>query len=604
MAATSLQKLSKIGSGTYGVVYQAHRENEPNVPVAIKRNIIDRDTNFIGSIKELDVLYRLRGHPYIVDLIAVSFGDPFHDPTVPKPRHALMSPLRQREYKDDLVHFVMEYAKYGDGHKYIRSGTTSIDQLKRGLVQILLALEYTHGKGIIHRDIKPQNLLIFSGPEGPIFKLTDFGLSKPYTSQGRQTPRMVTSWYRAPEICLEWPNYSPKSDLWSLGCVFFEMITGKPLLRSDDVDELILNKIFSVLQEAPSTELITKMCRYRAVNLNPEARSVRRKSWRERLGLSLDRQAKFNASPGSYDEFIDLLSHLLVVDPDQRWTATQALDHPFFLGYRDLIETVRRDYPPAYVERPILQVIDCPERKWASEVAFIIFNTRSTITWYKHRIMFQALDLYDRYLTWAEANVTPNSTPALSSSPVTVDSATVGRFHTRYEAELRFMVCLYISIKYFTTMYIPMSYLALAHDFYKTPQALAEAERFETELITTILQFSIYRETLYEVADSYGHTLNEPQIRELLMIQGMLTSYHGLTVKDLYTFYLIATGREKPEILDSVLPSILEKTSRSDLNPSILNESTSTVTVTIPSTDTIPSNDQKIPITQTITHEQ
>jgi serine/threonine protein kinase len=587
MAAGCLQKISKIGEGTYGVVYRGHPESHPETIVAIKRNIVDRETNFIGSLKELDILNQLRGHPYIVDLVAVAFGDPFQDQLAPKSRDSksLMTPLKHRDYKDDMVHFVMEYAKYGDGHRYIRSNNTSIDVLKRGMVQILLALEYIHGKGIIHRDLKPQNLLIFenpsspssSGPIGPsespgqtdvIFKLTDFGLSKPYTNQGRQTPRMVTSWYRAPEICLEWPNYGPKADVWSLGCVFFEMVSGKPLLRVDhDVDATIVNRIFSVYPEAPSKELLTKMFRYRTVSLTSQARATHRKSWRDRLGLNLERQAKFNETPGTYDEFIDLLNHLLVVDPDHRWTATQALNHPFFQSQRHHINEIRTQYPPIPVESSSLRVIECSERKWASEVAFMIYNGRATLSWYKHRIMFQALDLFDRYLNWAETNLTPK----------TEISGDQGKFHNRYQAELRFMVCLYISIKYFTTMYIPLSYLSLANDFYKTPEALKEAERFETEMLTLVLQFCIYRETLYEVADAYGHILDESQIRDLLMIQGSLTSYYGLTPKEVYRLYLVAKGmipsdpgetEEKESLKWVETPATLATSSKPEINMS------------------------------------
>ena len=83
-----------------------------------------------------------------------------------------------------------------------------------------------NGKGIIHRDIKPSNMLWFrAGGDNRLFKLCDFGLAKVLSGQENTTPKVVTSWYRAPEISFRWNDYSFDSDIWSMGCVFFEMMT-------------------------------------------------------------------------------------------------------------------------------------------------------------------------------------------------------------------------------------------------------------------------------------------------------------------------------------------------------------------------------------------
>lgn len=538
-----LVKVEKIGEGTYGIVYKAYSPMAPTVNFALKRNIIDQGTDFTGSLKELDILNRLRGHPYIVNLLSVSFGDPFDciDKKSTSSLYQSLSPIQSREYKDDKIHFLFEHASR-DGHNFINDVNVPLSHLKLGMIQMLLAVEYIHARGIIHRDIKPSNILIFweqCTESRPIFKLCDFGLSKPYTIQGRQSPKMVTSWYRAPEICLEWPQYSTKIDLWSLGCVFYEMLNKRALLyRLKDDDVQLINTILAVLPTQLPQKTLDKMFQYRRIPLSASAFPARRKSWKDRLNLSAGRIKEFNSSPGTYSQFLDLLNHLLVFDPDYRFSATDALNHPFCSGYRSLIDNVRESYPPVRLDTSILVVYDCPERRWACQNAFILFNLRDTLPWYKHRIIFQALDLYDRYIAWAVDDVGSSGKVASTRfKDVTTDQ---GYFHTRYEAELRFMVCLYISIKYFTTMFIPMSYKELAADFYKTPEAMREAEAFEIIMIRDVLEFAIYRDTLYEVADLYGHYLDDFQVRELLMIYGMLTSYSGMNVRELYELYLLA----------------------------------------------------------------
>ena len=229
-------KIGKAGSGTYGVVYTAKMKEQPNIELAVKRNIVDITTHFSGSLKELDILNRLCGHPYIVKLLYVSFGNPFVVPNSPVRGNGVF-------YKDDYLYFVFEHAQR-NGHTLIYSNDIHIIYLKIAMFQILLAVEYMHSKGIIHRDIKLSNLLWFIEDGNTAVKLCDFGLSKPYSNQDIQSPRVVTSWYRAPEICARCSDYDYKSDLWSVGCIFYEMVKKIPLLNGyPDDDTKLLSKI-------------------------------------------------------------------------------------------------------------------------------------------------------------------------------------------------------------------------------------------------------------------------------------------------------------------------------------------------------------------------
>ena len=510
-----LIRTDKAGNGTYGIVYIAETVKD-KYQVVVKRNKIDTETDFAGSIKELDILSRLKGHPYIVNLLSVSIGSPFGDQP--------MSPIGESDLKEDLVHFIFEKAAY-DGHALIYEMKPDFKMLKLAMVQFLLSVEYIHGKNVMHRDLKPSNLLWFTDTN--TIKLCDFGLSKNHTTQGSQTPKVVTSWYRAPEICLEWPNYTNKSDMWSAGCVLFEMIAKKPLLRgSSDRNNDLVNRILSLLPTAVSAETITKMTKYRKITMTAAAQTFRRKNLEQSIGLSTRVILEFNRNgPGSFSEFVTVLSYLLVFDPDHRCNATQILNLKFFEGYQALISSIRAQHPPVPDPLPIAIIINCQERKWIIEVAYAIFNSRQHLSWYKHRVLFHAIDIFDRYLEYLATNC----------------SITNG-FHTRFETELRFMVCLYMSIKYLLTLNYPSSFKELVSEQFRTPQAIETAQSFELFLIQEIFNFKIYRPTVYEIADQYNHILSEENIRDLLLFYCSLDSTAGLTPRELYKLFLIQRG--------------------------------------------------------------
>ncbi|MCA9750466.1 MAG: protein kinase, partial [Romboutsia sp.] len=129
---TKIIKGKKVGKGTYGVVY--YGVSNSNEKVAVKRNLVDTNTDFIGSLREMDLLIRLKGHPNIVELKNVSFGSPFNN---------IMSPVREKYCRDDSVHFVFENAEC-DGLQFIYYRKVTYLQCKVAMMQILLGMEYMH----------------------------------------------------------------------------------------------------------------------------------------------------------------------------------------------------------------------------------------------------------------------------------------------------------------------------------------------------------------------------------------------------------------------------------------------------------------------------
>ncbi len=178
------------------------------------------------------------------------------------------------------------------------------------MYQLIKGLSYCHSRRILHRDLKPQNLLI--DREGNL-KLADFGLARAVGIPVRTyTHEIVTLWYRAPEILLGQKHYSTAVDMWSVGCIFAEMANQHPLFPGDsEIDELF--KIFRVLG---TPNEIT----WPSVTTLPDYKA----SFPKWPAVPLGKLVKLD------ENGVDLLQKLLTYEPGQRISAKRALLHPYF----------------------------------------------------------------------------------------------------------------------------------------------------------------------------------------------------------------------------------------------------------------------------------
>jgi len=329
----ALYRQNKLGEGTYGIVYGCQSPSSKK-DKAVKRNLIEAEVSFVGSIRELDIMAKLRGHPYIIYIETVSIGNPF--------RNVMMSPLQEKErksQKDDKFHFVFNRALLDLDCHIRQKPEPNYFLLQRFMIQILLAVEYIHGRKIIHRDLKQSNILIFGNPHNIAelyVQITDFGLAKPMTEQVQNTPCVVTSWYRAPEIALGWTKYTTKSDMWSAGCIIYEMIARAPFLYNvPDDNQQVVSRILGRLPNPLSTETYNKMIVNNPAKVQPNtaAQPYRRQSYFQQFNFRPAALAAFTQAGCDITQFCKLLDSLLEFDPDKRLSATQALDHPFFKTY-------------------------------------------------------------------------------------------------------------------------------------------------------------------------------------------------------------------------------------------------------------------------------
>ncbi|NP_001234664.1 mitogen-activated protein kinase 12 [Solanum lycopersicum] len=288
-----------IGKGSYGVVCSAI-DTHTGEKVAIKKihDIFEHISDAARILREIKLLRLLR-HPDIVEI-----------------KHIMLPPSR-RDFKDIYVVFeLME----SDLHQVIKAN----DDLTREhyqffLYQLLRALKYIHTANVYHRDLKPKNILANANCK---LKICDFGLARVAFNDTPTTifwtDYVATRWYRAPELCGSfYSKYTPAIDIWSIGCIFAEVLTGKPLFPGKNVVHQL--DLMTDLLGTPSMDTISRV-------RNDKARRYLT-SMRKKQPVSFAQKFP-NADPLS----LKLLERLLAFDPKDRPTAEEALADPYFKG--------------------------------------------------------------------------------------------------------------------------------------------------------------------------------------------------------------------------------------------------------------------------------
>ncbi|XP_071941872.1 cyclin-dependent kinase 4-like [Antedon mediterranea] len=289
-------EIEKIGTGAYGTVYRG-RDKDTGDVVALKRIRIQgaEEGMPMSTLREIALLKHLdaREHPNIVRLLDVVHGE-----TTNTDRKLT---LVFEHIDQDLATYIENCPPPG----------LSPEKIKDLMRQLLCGLEFLHSNRIVHRDIKPQNVLVTNNG---MLKLADFGLARVYTHNIALTSVVVTLWYRAPEVLLQ-AIYATPLDIWSVGCIFAELFRKKPLFRGEsEVDQLY--KIFDVIglpgiEDWPDSNL----------------------PWSSFAGCV--KRPLEDLVPEICRDGLHLLERMLLFDQNNRITAEDALQHPYLLDDED-----------------------------------------------------------------------------------------------------------------------------------------------------------------------------------------------------------------------------------------------------------------------------
>ncbi|CAI5444964.1 unnamed protein product [Caenorhabditis angaria] len=287
-------KMEKIGEGTYGTVFKARNKDSGEI-VALKRVRLDDDDEGVPSsaLREVCILRELK-HRNVVRLYDVV-------------------------HSENKLTLVFEYCDQ-DLKKFFDSLNGYMDpQTARSLMlQLLRGLSFCHAHHVLHRDLKPQNLLI--NTNGTL-KLADFGLARAFGVPVRCfSAEVVTLWYRPPDVLFGAKLYNVSIDMWSAGCIFAEISNaGRPLFPGADVDDQ-LKRIFKQLG-TPTEESwpsITQLPDYKPYpTYHPSL------TWSQIV-------------PNLNSKGRDLMQKLLVCNPSGRIDAEAALAHAYFSDTTDL----------------------------------------------------------------------------------------------------------------------------------------------------------------------------------------------------------------------------------------------------------------------------
>jgi mitogen-activated protein kinase 15 len=294
----------KLGKGAYGVVWKAV-DKKTKETVALKKifDAFQNATDAQRTFREIMFLQELSDHDNIIKLLNV---------------------LKAENDKD--IYLVFEYMET-DLHAVIRAGILEDIHKQYIMYQLLKAIKYMHSAAVLHRDMKPSNLLLNSEC---FLKVADFGLARSIAALENDsevspilTDYVATRWYRAPEILLGSTKYTKGVDIWSIGCILGELLGGKPMFPGTSTMNQ-LEKIIEVTGKPSQDDIDAIKSPFASTMLEGLPQS-------EPKSLS-------NIFPLASPEALDVLRQMLHFNPSKRITAEKALEHPYVAQFHNPAE--------------------------------------------------------------------------------------------------------------------------------------------------------------------------------------------------------------------------------------------------------------------------
>ncbi|SBT45578.1 mitogen-activated protein kinase 1 [Plasmodium ovale wallikeri] len=295
--------IKKIGKGAYGIVFKGRCKKNKKI-VAVKKiyGAFQNATDAQRTFREIMFLHQLNGHDNIIKLMDV-----------------------MKAKNDNDIYLVFNYMET-DLHEVIRADILEEIHKKYIIYQLLRALKYIHSGLLLHRDIKPSNILVNSECH---IKVGDFGLARSLSNEINEnkipvlTDYVATRWYRAPEILLGSTNYTEGVDMWSLGCIMAELLTGKPIFRGNST----LNQLEKII------EIIGKPDQKDLDDIKSPFADTIISSF-----VFMKKRNFFDVFHKASNDSIDLLQKLLQFNPTKRISAENALKHKYVEQFHSLIE--------------------------------------------------------------------------------------------------------------------------------------------------------------------------------------------------------------------------------------------------------------------------
>lgn len=458
--------MKPLGRGSYGSVF-----HDPVTGLAVKRCFHEGSRRiWMGNLRELDILVRCGDHPNIVSIKDVKILD------------------GSEEF--NKVNIYMDYYK-SNLYNYLKSFKKShleLSVIRKIMAQILLALEYLHSNKVIHRDLKPDNILI--DPDTHKIAICDFGMADINMRYQPGEIRVTAPTYRAPEVFLK-KNYSYEIDSWAVGIIFYYM------LYQEYPFEYPYEKVKKLEKEIEELTILYNKQRS-SKNKNEILDQIdEKKSMIDIVIYEGINEGNIKVTSRVKQPYHSLLTSLLEIDPRKRCSITQALDHPFFsLMTENLISETREKYPPKPLKLNHIYIEDIYERKWISKYTTKFVSENKDLNCENlFPIVFHGLDLFERYLMFCRKN----------NNHIIRESNTNGKYLNEQETYLYLYTCFYIAHKYYAIANYPYDY----EDFYPedicTDSTMKKAESFEYVLITKILNCRIFNCTFYELEEELNN---------------------------------------------------------------------------------------------------